>query len=77
MAMAALRYRISDPYLIIDSFCSNAADMLYLSDRGRIEEKAKADIIGLDLEFFEQLPYFGTLDFIDLIIKNGVKISHR
>lgn len=71
MAHAVLRYRVSNPILLIDSFTSNPADMLYLTDRGRIQKGAQADLVGMKLDNFEQIPYLGTLDFIDLVVKKG------
>ena len=72
MSLAVLRYRISDPYLLIDSFTENPANMLYLSDRGKIKKGTKADIVCLELDNFEQIPYYGTLNFIKFVIKNGI-----
>ena len=71
MQMAVLRYRSEDAAWLIDSFTRNPADMLYLSDRGRLEVGCKADIISLKLENYEQLPYFGTMPVIDRVIKTG------
>jgi len=71
---ALLRYRISDPLLLIDAFTSNPANMLFLEDRGVIEEGKKADLICMNLDRFEQVPYFGTLDVIRHVIKGGVPI---
>ena len=45
--------------------------MLDLGDRGRIKKGAKADIVCLELENFEQIPYYGTLNFIKFVIKDG------
>jgi imidazolonepropionase len=71
MAQAVLRYRISDPFLLIDSFTSNPAEMLYLHNRGRIEKGAQADILIMALDGFEQIPYWGTMSNIKYIVKNG------
>jgi imidazolonepropionase len=74
MSFALLRYRISEVSLLLDAFTSNPANMLYLNDRGTIQEGKKADLIGLHLDNFEQVPYFGTLPVVDWVIKNGVVI---
>ncbi len=71
LTLAVLRYRISNPYLLLDSFTENPARMLDLGDRGRIKKGAKADIVCLELENFEQIPYYGTLNFIKFVIKDG------
>jgi len=71
ISLAVLRYRISDPYLLIDAFTKNPARMLYLNDRGIILEGAKADILCIELDNFEQIPYYGTVNFLKCIIKNG------
>ena len=71
MAMAVLRYRLSDPKRLIDVFTANPAEMLFLSDTGKIETGKNADLILLDLERFEQVPYFGTFNMIRYVIKRG------
>jgi imidazolonepropionase len=71
MSQAVLRYRISDPFLLIDSFTSNPAEMLYLHNKGRIEKGAHADIVAMALDRFEQIPYWGTMSHIKYIVKNG------
>lgn len=71
MSLAVLRYRISDPLLLIQAFTRNPAEMLFLEDRGSIKKGLKADILCMELDDFEQLPYFGTLNFIKFVIKNG------
>lgn len=71
MASSVLRYKISDPYLLIDAFTINPAQMLYLNDRGVIREGAKADIVCMHLDNFKQIPYFGTIDFIKYVIKEN------
>lgn len=76
ITLAMLRYRISNPHLLIDSFTSNPANMLFLEDRGSIHEGLKADLVCMDLECFEQIPYFGTLDVIRIVIKGGEVIGH-
>ena len=73
MAEAVLRYRVSDPYLLIDSFTVNPSRMLYLEDRGSIQKGKRADFILLHLENFEQVPYFANINFINKVIK-GDKI---
>ena len=75
MAMAVLRYRISDPGFLINAFTVNPANMLFLNDRGKIEHNMKADIILMDLERFEQIPYFGTINLIRHVIKNGTLVK--
>lgn len=68
---AVLRYRISDPLLLLDAFTKNPADMLYLDDRGKIKKGLRADIILLEMDRFEQIPYWGNMDPIKQVIKNG------
>jgi imidazolonepropionase len=68
---ALLRYRIPSPSLLLDGFTSNPADMLYLGDRGTIQEGKKADLVCLSLDNFHQVPYLGTLPVIDMVIKDG------
>ena len=70
MSMAVLRYRVSDPYLLIDAFTSNPAKMLYMKDRGELRQGAKADIVCMQLDNFEQIPYYGTINFIKMVIKD-------
>ena len=74
MAMAVWRYRVTDPLLLLDAFTANPAEMLFLPDRGRIEPGAKADILLVDLDTFEQIPYYGTIPRIRYIVKNGKPI---
>jgi imidazolonepropionase-like amidohydrolase len=45
--------------------------MLYLGDRGTIQEGKKADLVCLSLDNFHQVPYLGTLPVIDMVIKDG------
>jgi imidazolonepropionase len=71
MSLALLRYRVSDPFLLINAFTHNPASMLYLTDRGKIEKGTKADLICMPLERFEQIPYWATLHPIHYVIKNG------
>jgi len=71
MTYAVLRYRISDYKLLIDSYTKNPADMLFIEDRGRIEQGLTADIVCLDLDNFKQIPYFGTFDIVKYVIKKG------
>ncbi|NQT27062.1 imidazolonepropionase [candidate division KSB1 bacterium] len=71
MAMAVLRYRLSNPKLLINAFTINPAEMLFLPDRGKIEQGKVADLILLDLDRFEQVPYFGTINMIRHVIKRG------
>jgi len=75
MTLAVLRYRLNDATLLLDAFTSNPADMLFLPDRGRIEKSAKADILLVELDTFEQIPYFGTIPRIRFVIKNGKPIQ--
>lgn len=71
MAYAVLRYRLTDPHLIVDAFTTNPAKMLYLDDRGMITPGKKADIVLLELDNFQQIPYWGTIDFVKHVIKDG------
>lgn len=66
-----LRYRADDPRLLIDAYTANPADMLFLQDRGRISPGKKADILLLDIDSVEQIPYLGTFDIINNVIKDG------
>ncbi|MBN2415696.1 imidazolonepropionase [bacterium] len=66
-----LRYRADDPRLLINAYTANPAEMLYLSDRGRIAPGKKADLVLLDLAAVDQIPYLGTFDVIRYVIKNG------
>jgi len=71
ISLAVLRYRISDPFLLINAFTLNAAKMLFLNDRGIIKKGARADFNCMSLDNFEQIPYFGTLNNIHTVIKSG------
>ena len=71
MSLAVLRYRVTDPLLTINAFTKNPADMLYMHDRGIIKKGCIADILCLDLDNFEQLPYMGTLPVVQRVIKGG------
>ena len=71
MSQALLLYRISSASLLLNSMTSNPAAMLYLNDRGLIEEGKKADLIALELDNFNQVPYLGTLPVIEMVMKNG------
>jgi imidazolonepropionase len=71
MSLAILRYRLADPGLLQDGFTVNPARMLGLSNRGVIETGAAADVICLQLDRFEQIPYLGTFNFITHVIKGG------
>src|SRR4030042_6639893 len=71
---ALIRYRIDEPFLLIDAFTSNPARMLFLEDRGILKEGKKADIICLKLENFAQIPYYGTIPFIKYVIKDGKRV---
>jgi imidazolonepropionase len=75
MAMAVWRYRMDDPALLINAFTVNPADMLFLSDRGRIEKGAKADLLLFALDNIGQIPYFGTVCFIKHVIKSGKRFE--
>jgi imidazolonepropionase len=75
MSLAVLRYRISDPDLLLNAFTVNPARMLFLEDRGRIEEGLIADILLFDLEKTAQIPYFGTINFLKTVIKEGKRIE--
>ena len=71
MTMSILRYRLSDPELLIYVFTAHPAEMFYLSDRGKIEPGKTADLILLDLNQFEQVPYFGMINMIRYVVKRG------
>ena len=71
MTYAILRYRASDPFLLLDSYTKNPSQMLFLEDRGKIEEGLRADMICLESDNFEQIPYWGTTHFIKYVIKDG------
>ena len=73
MATAVLRYRLSDPRLLINSLTTNPARMLFLDDRGVIKKDRKADILLMELDNFEQIPYYNVTNFTKFIIKNGQK----
>lgn len=75
MAEAVLRYRLSNPYLLIDSFTTNPAKMLYLEDKGTVRKDARADIVCMELDHFEQIPYLGTINFIKYVVKDGKLIT--
>jgi len=75
ITQAVLRYRIPDPHLLIDAFTKNPADMLYLNDRGHIEEGKKADILCLELDNIQQVPYFGSHHPLKHIVKNGQHVG--
>ncbi len=71
MSLAVLRYRLSDPDLLIHAFTRNPADLFYLRDRGRIAPGQKADLVCVDLDNAHQLPYWGTLDVVAATMKSG------
>ena len=71
MVFAVLRYRLSNPDLLIDAFTTNPANMLFLNDRGAIKKGMQADIVLMELDNFSQIPYFGTIDSIKFVIKRG------
>ncbi len=71
MVMAVLRYRITDHSLLLDAFTKNPARMLCLEDRGEIKPGLKADLLCMELDRFEQIPYIGTIPAIARVIKNG------
>ncbi len=73
MSHAVLRYRISDPKLLIDAFTKNPANMLYLEDRGRLEKKCKGDVLLFNLNNYKQIPYWGVIDSLKAVIINGVQ----
>lgn len=75
MAEAVLRYRLSNPYLLIDSFTANPAKMLHLDDKGTVRKEVRADIVCMELDHFEQIPYLGTINFIKYVIKDGRLIT--
>jgi len=72
IAQTVLRYRVSDPGLLLDAYTKNPAAMLGFEDRGRIDVGMAADLVLLELDNFEQVPYLGTFNFIRHVIKNGI-----
>jgi imidazolonepropionase len=71
MSLAVLRYRLSDPDLLIHAFTRNPADLFYLQDRGRIAPGQKADLVCVELDNAHQVPYWGTLDIVAATVKSG------
>ncbi len=71
MTYAVLRYRISDPVLLLNSYTRNPAALLGLEDRGEITVGRKADMLLLELDNFAQIPYLGTFNVVRYVIKNG------
>ncbi len=74
MTYAVLRYRIPDPLLLIDAYTTNPSEMLFLEMSGKIERGYKADLVCINLENFKQIPYFGTFNFVKIVIKDGIVI---
>lgn len=70
-AMAVWRYRLTDPDLILRALTVNPARLLGFADRGSIAPGQRADLVCLDLANSAQIPYFGTLNCIQKVIKNG------
>lgn len=68
---ALLRYRLSDPELMIKAMTCNPARMLGLNDRGAIAPGKKADLVLLDLDNIDQIPYFGSFPIVRQVIKKG------
>ena len=77
MSLAVLRYRLADPGLLLDGFTANPARMLGLANHGAIETGAAADVICLQLDRFEQIPYLGTVNFITYMIKAGELVFQK
>lgn len=75
--LGVLRYRISVPGLLVDAFTRNPAEMLYLSDRGKIAPGKLADIVCFELDCFEQIPYFGAMNVKKQIVKRGKLIRDQ
>jgi len=71
MAHAVLRYRLHDPFLILDAYTVNPATMLYLDDRGVLAPGKKADMVFMQLDAFEQIPYWAGTDFVQGVMKSG------
>ncbi|MCK5146433.1 imidazolonepropionase [bacterium] len=71
MKAALMRYRISDPHLLVRSMTSNPARMLGFTDRGVIAAGKKADLLLLDVKNIEQIPYYASFPIIRQVIKNG------
>ncbi len=74
MNLAILRYRLDQPFLLLDAYTRNPADMLMLKQRGRIAKNCLADLLCIDLTEFEQIPYIGTVPLIQTVIKSGKKV---
>ncbi|RKY76745.1 imidazolonepropionase [candidate division KSB1 bacterium] len=77
MSYAVMRYRISDPELLIDAYTKNPAHMLMLEKTGEIKEGFNADLVCLDLDNIRQIPYFGSFDIVRYIIKKGRLFSRK
>jgi len=77
MTYALMRYRIADPHLLVNAYTANPAAMLNLTDRGSIEPGMQADLVCLNIDSIEKLPYFGTFDLVSNVIKKGVVYSRE
>lgn len=75
MAQAVLRYRLDNPFLILDAYTANPASMLFMDDRGVLAPGKKADLVFMRLNTFEQIPYLAGTDFIEGVMKSGTWVD--
>lgn len=71
MVYAVMRYRLSDPDLLVRSMTANPARMLGLDDRGVIAPGKLADLLVLNVENVSQIPYYGSFPIVKQVIKKG------
>ncbi len=73
---AVTRYRLGKPELLIQAYTKNPARMLHLHDRGVLQKGKKADIILLEIDNYDQIPYFATFNLVRHVFKAGRKYSN-